>query len=120
MPTPLKSASTWSPESLGPVLSSNPAAKMYTIWPKYPIIDTQIAEVQELLEGLLANDKKAIETSREPGSQLVVHYWKAPLTAEQAEVLKANTMVCFGYLFAEDYLQLILVFTGVISTAFQA
>jgi hypothetical protein len=75
------------------VLSTNPNAKLYTVWPKYPIIDTQIKEVQELLEGLLASDKKAIETSREPGSQLVVHYWKAPLTAEQAEVVKSNKMV---------------------------
>lgn len=108
MPTPLKSASTWSPESNGPVLSSNPSAKLYTVWPKYPIIDTQIAEVQELLEGLLANDKKAIETSKEAGSQLVVHYWKAPLTAEQAEIVKANKLVRYGTSFADVHVRLTL------------
>jgi len=93
MPAPLRTASTWSPASTNPVLVSNPDAKLYTVWPKYPIIDSQIAEVQELLEGLLPNDKKAIETSREPGSQFVIHYWKAPLTAQQAEVVQANKLV---------------------------
>lgn len=95
-PVVLRPAATWSPPGTNPVLSSNPSAKLYTVWPRYPIIDAQIAEVQKMLEDLLLDDKKAIETSREPGTQLVIHFWKAPLTPDQAEVVKSNSNVSVG------------------------
>jgi hypothetical protein len=66
---------------------------MYTVWPRYPIVDAQLLEVQKMLEGFLPNDKSAIETSREPDSQVVIHYWKAPLTSEQADLVKESSFV---------------------------
>lgn len=88
----LKPAQTWSPSSSNPILASNPSAKLYTIWPRYPVVEAQTDEVQAVLEGFLLGDKGAIEKSGERVGG-AVSFWKAPLTAEQAAVVQENKFV---------------------------
>ena len=90
--TPLRSANTWSPATPSPVLPSNPNAKLYTIWPRYPVVQEQIDEIQAVLDGFLMDEKKAIEKGYAPGGGQV-NFWKAPLTSEQSEVVKGNKFV---------------------------
>lgn len=60
----------------------------------------QTDEVQAVLEGFLPNDLDAIEKECAPGRDANVdesiNFWKAPLTGEQAEVVKALQFVSFS------------------------
>lgn len=93
----LRQNQTWSPPGSKPVLASNPNAKLYTIWPRYPVVRAQMDEVQAMLEGFLPNDSDAIDkefaSGRDVNGEEVVNFWKAPLTVEQAEVVKAIQFV---------------------------